>query len=1026
MGHPVPEVSAAPMIATLAAELESEIEAARRDPGDDPFGNPVLSVALWLTRRLDRGEIEDETVAALVRHLGREAILRRAGRLRAYVGLDAGSAPLTVLAEGLADAVPDGPGGFEAFKASVEQARFGAVFTAHPTFGMRRAIAHGIADMATMAEPSDRQALLGLDVASLRPEPGITLKDEFDQARFAVLHARDALDALNEACLAAARRRWPDRWTELNASTISLGSWVGCDTDGRTDIGWWDTARYRLESKRGQFGRILERLPGIPAAQAVRASVAAALGAVERQLARAPAPGLVPTLESLQDFALSLVRERETALPDSSGLVAALDRAVAEAGDDDARMALCLVRAGCVAHGVSIALPHFRLNASQLHNAMRGLIPLDGEPAQPAQRRAFLAAVNAALDHVEAVPVDFGALAAERASAARMLMTVAQIVKHLDSTRPVRFLVAETETGYTLLSALFLARRFGIADKIEISPLFETAEALEQGARIIDEALRSRHWRDYLRRHGRLCVQFGYSDSGRYVGQLAATYWVERLRLRLCELLVRYGLQDVELVLFDTHGESVGRGAHPGSLTDRLAYLAPPWPRLVFARAGIRIVRESSFQGSDGYLLFGTYEIACATIARIAEHAFDEPRQDVADPIYDEPDFATEFFQTVRHEMTALVDDPGYAALIGTFGPALLDKTGSRPSARQSDSGGPSVIRHPGELRAIPNNAILHQLGWLANSLHGIGQAAGRAPDLFRAMRQRSERFERAYGMVEHALRASDLDVIRAYIDTLDPGSWFDRARRTQRDGRRDELLAIAGALQRLDLAPSLRRLFGTLAADWLKLSVAVGETPRMSLSLTALHAVRLATIHRIWLAATHIPDFRPQNGMTRDMLIERILRLNIPASLALLDEIFPMKPDPTVGLDFGEPAGPREGGTYRALHTDIFGPIRSLFDQVREISGAIQQRSAPSADRSDRKVRPEGTSGDGWRFWTGSALRIEPNGLLLRPILAWSRSGRRDRRHGRQALVRRDGRRFDRVGHVRPAVVLCGCLLGP
>ena len=44
---------------------------------------------------------------------------------------------------------------------------------------------------------------------------------------------------------------------------------------------------------------------------------------------------------------------------------------------------------------------------------------------------------------------------------------------------------------------------------------------------------------DYLRRHGRICLQFGYSDSGRYVGQLAATYLIERLRLKVVDLLVR-------------------------------------------------------------------------------------------------------------------------------------------------------------------------------------------------------------------------------------------------------------------------------------------------------------------------------------------------------------------------------------------------------------------------------------------------------------------------------------------------------
>ncbi|WP_163590510.1 phosphoenolpyruvate carboxylase, partial [Klebsiella variicola] len=83
------------------------------------------------------------------------------------------------------------------------------------------------------------------------------------------------------------------------------------------------------------------------------------------------------------------------------------------------------------------------------------------------------------------------------------------------------------------------------------------------GIRVLDDALRNPHWRAYLKRIGRLTVQFGYSDSGRYVGQLAASFWIERLRLRLTELLVQNGLSEVELAIFDTHGESIGRGAHP-------------------------------------------------------------------------------------------------------------------------------------------------------------------------------------------------------------------------------------------------------------------------------------------------------------------------------------------------------------------------------------------------------------------------------------------------------------------------------
>ena len=922
--------------AALAVKLQAEIARARSDSRDDPFGNPVLRVTLWLTRRMDRGELPVEAALDLVRLLGREALRQRAGRVAAYVGLEGdGERAFATLAERQADAAAAQADPFASFKTDVERVRFAAVFTAHPTFGMSRKLAHALADLASGGHAGD--SVIDDPQLSFRPDGKITLQDEFEQARYAVRQARDAIDALNAAVLRVARERWPEHWAQLAPRPVILGSWVGCDTDGRTDIGWWDTLRYRLESKQGQFVRILEKLPETVATVGVRDLVGQALAAVDRQLALAPPITTQPTLQALQAFALALVNEREAALPEASRLIAALNDALAQSDDDATTMALCLVKAGCVAHGVSIALPHFRLNASQLHNAMRAVIPLDEEPTQPAQRRAFLSAVNALLGKVEPIAIDFGALAAERASATRMLMTIAQIVKHVDGTKAVRFLVAETETGYTLLCALWLASRFGIADRVEISPLFETADALEQGPRIIDEALRSPHFRSYLKRHGRFCIQFGYSDSGRYIGQVAATFWIERLRVRICELLVRYDLADVELVIFDTHGESAGRGAHPGSLADRLAYLEPAWARAAFAKAGVKTVRETSFQGSDGYMLFGTPKLAAATVGRIAEAVLAPVDQPVPDPIYDEPDFATEFFQTVREEMTTLVDDPGYAALLGTFGPSLLDKTGSRPAARQSDAGGPTRIRHPRELRAIPNNAILQQLGWLANSVHGIGQAASRAPDLFNAMRERSDRFDRAYRLAEHAMAASDLDVLRAYLDTLDPGSWFDRARRTSRDGRRAELLAVGDALSGLELAPALRRLFWRLSSDALKLKAAAGETPEMPVRLVALHALRLAAMHSIWLSATHIPDFRPHSGLTREALLERLLRLDVPASLALLAEIFPLKPDPTIGLDFGEPPGPREGGTYEALHRDVIAPMQDLFELLREISGAIQ-----------------------------------------------------------------------------------------
>ncbi|MDR7035450.1 phosphoenolpyruvate carboxylase [Methylobacterium sp. BE186] len=942
----------------LEAHLLGLIETSREQAKEDPFRNPVLAVTLAITRRFDRGEIGAGDLDALFVRLREQSLGERAARLRAYVGLegDAGFGADTAMPARLVAAIPKGPGDFETLRDLVGRTAFAVVFTAHPTFGMPKAVAALIAAAASEGSAPAREPVIAEAAAlSTRPDPVITLDGEFEQACIAANHGRAALDAFNGALLDAARERWPDRWTELVPRPFAIASWVGCDTDGRTDIGWWDTLRYRLESKRMQLERVARELPDIPATRVVRELTGNALSAVSRQLAVAPRLGTQPSLEAVHRFALALIIERERAQTDAGALLAGLAAAITATDDDADRRSIAILRLGIATHGLSNALPHFRLNASQIHNAVRRVIDLDGEPTDAAQRRSHLATIHTLLNDVQPVAVDFGALAAERASAARLMMTIAQILKHVDGTHPVRFLIAETETGYTLLAALWLARHYGISDKVEITPLFETASALEQGIRVLDDALRNPHWRQYLKRIGRLAVQFGYSDSGRYVGQLAATFWIERLRLRLTELLVQNDLGGVELVIFDTHGESIGRGAHPSSLRDRLAYLAPEDARRRNRAAGIGVRLESSFQGSDGYLMFGTAPLARASVARIAEHVFaldvadddtfadyvlSDPRSgadEADDPVYAEADFATEFFTVVRQDMEALVDDPGYAALLGTFGPSLIDRTGSRPVVRQSDSGGPAMITHPRQMRAIPNNAILHQLGYLANSLHGMGRAAGRAPDLFRDMRRDSVRFSRAFRLVQHAASVGDLDVLRAYIDTLDPAVWLERARRTQRDTRREELVIIAGALDRLNLAPNLRRLFGRLTTDWLSLQQAAPDLGKMSVRLTLLHAIRLALIHRIWFLAVHIPGFRPQAGVTREQLLERFLRLDIDGCLTLLAEIFPITPDPTLGLNFGEPAGPRDVGTYEAEHTGLFEPIGRMFAQVREISGMIQ-----------------------------------------------------------------------------------------
>ena len=921
----------------VEAELLALTAAARNAAGGDPFASPALSVALTLSRQMDEAQLTHADLANVLRGLGRQAFQQKARRLArgAGAGLAGLDKALTALAVGIARPDPDdSPLPLAHFRAACERPRAAAVFTAHPTFSLPAETNQALA-LAAGGVPAE-------EPLRLRPTAP-TLEDEFTQAAAAIAHGRDALDRLAAAFLSTARAIWPDRWTQIDPRPVILASWVGYDTDGRTDIGWQDTLRLRLRMKRLQLQRLAAQLAGLPegCTAALRARTALALESLEAQIAACPPPGAV-TPEAAQAFATVLIGRREDALVTPAPLLALFPAAIAAAPEDQARLALCVARAGLVAHGLSLAHTQVRLNSTQLHNAVRLRFPaLAAGPEDPSHRRTLFATINTLLEEAKAEPVDTGGLMAEQASAARLMMTVRQIAKHIDASQPIRFLVAETESGYTLLAALLLARLTGVEDQVEISPLFETAEALERrGERVVEEALRSPHFRAHLQRVGRLCLQFGYSDSGRYIGQVAATHLIERLKLRVAELLLRYGLQGLEVVLFDTHGEGLGRGGHPDGLAARFDYLDPPAVRAAFAAHGTPVRLETAFQGGDGYLLFGTPSLAQAVVLRIAEHAFAPLPQGDPDPVYAEGSFATDLFAGARGAFNGLVEDPGYAALLGAFGTALLDRTGSRPANRQSDAGGPVAIRHPRELRAIPNNAVLQQLGFLANLMHGLGRGAAQEPAAFAELLRRSPRFANALAFARAGLSLSDADVLRGYVASLDPGTWLDRAAQTRRPGRAAALVAVATALEQLGLGDPARAVFRRLKADDLALRAAwpeddSGSKPRMSDRLFALHALRLCLIHRIWLLAVEVPDFSPRHGVTREGLVQRLLRLDVEAAVGLLDQVFPTSPPAAEALDYGEPRSAPHSG-YGREQEEIIRPLRELFALVREVSAVV------------------------------------------------------------------------------------------
>ena len=953
------------------ARLTATLRAHRERVDVNPHANPVKLLAYNILQEMLDGTLDDTATEALVRRLTARAFVQRAERMRAYLGETGVEANRGRVVQALIERLGD-DADLAAFKASVGRVWFGFVITAHPTFSQSLDLARDLVSLAFRADPDgatlDDAALAAIlarvEARPHRPEADLGLDVEHRWSMAAIGNLRAAVNELYGWVYDLAVERFGEAAAlEVVPRLVSVASWVGYDTDGRADIGWTTTFAKRMTLQADQLRYYRDAIRRV-AARDAGADLADVLDLIEARLSLAiqnvedEGEGFAALNAEAPDFETGLAKlARRTIggggrrLNDAGQLAALIERALAAAATPEARRALFVLRAEVETQGLVAARTHVRINAVQLHNAIRKTIDMEHAPDDPSYRASYEQAVNDLIERATPETINFGSLAAERATAPRAFMLIRQMLKHLDASEPVRFLIAECETPLTLLTALYYAKRIGVDEQIDISPLFETQKALERGVEIVEGALGFVPWRDYLRRRGRMCIQTGFSDAGRYIGQPAAAYMIERLRLNLADLFARHGLSDIKLVIFDTHGESIGRGAHPMSMADRFCYYGTTESRRRFAKAGVEFVQETSFQGGDGYLWFLGKKGALAAVCRAVEHVLAPLDAAAApDPFYAQALYVDEFFAAVRQFNVRAIDDPCYATFLGAFGVNLLYPTGSRAMKRQTGAA-EKPLSHPSQIRAIPHNAILQQLGVLANTIGGLGQAVDKNPERFHTLYRESPRFRRLLGMVEHAFMFTDLDVVQAYVDLFDPGVWLRRAQVERDGGLSNDLRAVADFVETIDLHDRLQRVVRAFARDYTDLARALREHRRLTRetgdvpiaideetrdNLHVLHALRLALIQSLMLRAIYVPHFSDRHATTHDELVMRLMRLDVEAVLTILAEIFPLTPD--MGrLDYGEPATYGDGTqSYAAEHETLFRPIGRRYDLVRRIGSGI------------------------------------------------------------------------------------------
>jgi phosphoenolpyruvate carboxylase len=745
---------------------------------------------------------------------------------------------------------------------------------------------------------------------------------------------------------------YPREYADLGPCIVTVATWVGFDLDGRTDIGWSRSlsCRYRLAlagiEELGVGLAVLRTRHTESAAGAAFDDIESAL-AVLGECFKIGLDALGREAEDTTRLGRlnRLALEKRALKQDARGTIdAALATLLTPASgvSDELRRDVVVFRAEWESNGTALARLHFRLNSVQLHNAIRPDIALHAAPGESASRRYYLAAVTRLLDSVVPVNVHYGTVAREQTTAKRVFMLAAQFRKHFDERTPIRVLIAESDTPFTLLAALYYARLFGVEQHVEISPLFETAEGLHHGDRVISELLDNPHFASYVRTHGRFCVQLGFSDSGRYVGQLAATLAIERFKLRLIRLWHARGLTATQLVFFDTHGESIGRGSHPRSLADRFLYTHSSEVRRHLAELAAPYKHEVSFQGGEGYLWFAAERTAFAVLTDLVCARLGRTEQ-AADELYVQSGWSLDFFLTLKNYQETLAKHPGYLALINTPGLNLLLPTGSRALQRQSAGHGIARVESVADLRAIPNNAILHQLAYLANSFAGLGHASNQAPETFLAVLDGSERLARLLALALTARARSDITMLEAYAELMNASYWLDRTSQSLDRDLNRVLRRISSALESTFDYDAMARFVRGLRCDAAELDdVLERRTVTGAWSsadaLTRLHTLRLALIQLIYIKAMEIPQFSSRLEVSLATLIERLLHLDVPGTVATLRRIFPAAPpsdDSEVYAERDTYAGTGPAG-YAAEHARIFDPLERAHALILELSALI------------------------------------------------------------------------------------------
>ncbi|MBV1840818.1 MULTISPECIES: phosphoenolpyruvate carboxylase [Photobacterium] len=321
------------------------------------------------------------------------------------------------------------------------------------------------------------------------------------------------------------------------------------------------------------------------------------------------------------------------------------------------------------------------------------------------------------------------------------------------------YVISMARTASDVLAVHLLLQEAGCRFRMDVCPLFETLDDLNNAEAVIKQLMHIDWYRGFIQNHQ--MVMIGYSDSAKDAGVMAAGWAQYRAMEALVAVCDEAG---VDLTLFHGRGGSLGRGGAPA----HAALLSQP-PRSL--KGGLRVTE----QGEMIRFKLGLPEVAINSLSLYASAILEanllpppEPKQNWRQVMDMLSDVSCEAYRAVVR------GTPDFVPYFRAATPELeLGKLplGSRPAKRNPQGGVES-------LRAIPWIFAWSQNRLLLPAWLGAGEAIqhaidqGHAPQLEEMCREWPF-FSTRLGMLEMVFTKTNIGIAEYYDQRLtDKSLW--------------------------------------------------------------------------------------------------------------------------------------------------------------------------------------------------------------------------------------------------------------